>query len=231
MCQKNYFKDVLVGFTLPKESAGLFKISFFDIIIKPLLKAIERNERVTQNQEVSRYLKKASIVAFKCWIVEEINLPDHIKQMCKDVIEGNVSYDSVKWEEKMIYCAGTRLIGPDHSTGLGEALKNICEPNIVLNMSNAPLHEAEERIRIVLKQTDQTKKNLETNRLAQIVARYMVVNEYMDKYQELKFTSVSSTTRDVIEYYTLKEIIINERFQELKHDLAEDISEVTHRLL
>ncbi len=45
-----------------------------------------------------------------------------------------------------------------------------------------------------------------------------MVNRYVDKFDELKIEAVSRNTRDVIDYYTLKEIITNERYVELKKE-------------
>jgi hypothetical protein len=59
----------------------------------------------------------------------------------------------------------------DHDANIYEVFKRLCEPTIILHMSNAPIYEAEDRIRIIVKETDNIKRGVEIDRLAMIVAR------------------------------------------------------------
>ena len=65
------FKYVLLRQTTPLESMPLMELGFFDIIIKPLMKMMERNLRVTQNEEEDAFLKDAVKNSFKEWLIVE----------------------------------------------------------------------------------------------------------------------------------------------------------------
>ena len=139
------FRNVLKGSTLPRESASLFKIGFFDIMIKPLLRTIERDQFITNDQGQTDFLKSAIKPLLLEWSNIEENLTPKIKQMIIQACSENVYYNSWEWEKEVRKEAATRLFRNSINQNLSLKLENLTEPNIVFFLSNAPSHIIKER--------------------------------------------------------------------------------------
>ena len=71
--RKTIFNDLLKRSTQPKESATLLGCSYYSIIIKPLLKIIDKSSQENNGEELIHFLKEATKKAFLYWTVTEQN--------------------------------------------------------------------------------------------------------------------------------------------------------------
>ena len=70
-----FFNDIFVRKTLPRESRTLLGISFYSIIIKPILKILDK-DHIKKDTEKNNFFKEALKSIVKIWInVETNNIP------------------------------------------------------------------------------------------------------------------------------------------------------------
>ena len=62
--RKIIFTNLLEYSTMPRESASSFRLGFYDIIIRPVLKLIKRNKEYVNNPEEDEILKNVIYLNF-----------------------------------------------------------------------------------------------------------------------------------------------------------------------
>ena len=70
--RKTIFRDVINFSTFPKESAAIIGLSYYNIIIKPLLKLYEKEEKISSPKHLE-FFREACKTAFKLWLSKESN--------------------------------------------------------------------------------------------------------------------------------------------------------------
>ena len=75
------FNQVLQRSTLPRESSHLFRLSFYDVMIRPLLRTIDRDFNNIGNQDQTSFLKDTMRPAFLKWIEIEEKQPQKFQNM------------------------------------------------------------------------------------------------------------------------------------------------------
>lgn len=99
MIRKTIFYDIMGEATIPKESFAAFGMSFYDIIVRPTLKMIQRSERVTADDEESEMLKEASKKIFKVWLSGEQNHTLSIRKEITEIIEDRKWLTVEEWDK------------------------------------------------------------------------------------------------------------------------------------
>jgi hypothetical protein len=89
---------VLFRDTFPKESGTILGISYFSIIVRPLLKIITKQKQNNINDGYTDFLYESSKKAFIIWNKVEENNTDGIKKLIPDYIEGNRFISLEEWE-------------------------------------------------------------------------------------------------------------------------------------
>ena len=79
--RKFIFVHLIEFSTLPRESASAFKLGYYDIIIRPVKKLLERNYNFTNNKEEEEMLNECLNISFKNWIIQEPKYTEKIKVM------------------------------------------------------------------------------------------------------------------------------------------------------
>jgi hypothetical protein len=77
--RKIIFRHIIDEATLPRESAALFDCSYYDIIVKLMIKLIERDARITGEEAQTRFLIESARGAFSHWLIAEPNLTSEVK--------------------------------------------------------------------------------------------------------------------------------------------------------
>ena len=88
-----FFNHILDLTTLPWETAAPFKAEFFDIILKPVIRIIERNNSVIAEKELSFICKNVFTIVMSVWQELEPSLSEIMAKVITQVL--NVS----KWED------------------------------------------------------------------------------------------------------------------------------------
>ena len=79
------FNDILDRKTLPRETGTLLGISFYSIIIKPILKILDK-EHIKKDMDKYNFFKDAPKSTFKTWISVEPNNTPNIKIYIDDLL-------------------------------------------------------------------------------------------------------------------------------------------------
>jgi hypothetical protein len=225
------FQHIFDYATLPRESASSFKAGFFDIILKPMIRIMERNEVVLGDQDQTEYIRQAVRKALVTWRDFEPNLGQRVINVISEVYAGSRWLSSADWVELMRYESGERLLkGRNSNDDLGKRLASIFQPNVVLNLSNAPIHEMESRMEGMIKgDSEAYGRNYDRTRL--VIYRLVMVRNF------LEMSGCSSDAIDevgsvetVIEKYTMMEChvrnkagTIEDRVVKETKDLMEEV--------
>ena len=93
---------------MPRESGSLIGISFYSIIIKPLLK-LYKKEYELNDEEMIEFMKESIKQAFKTWIKYEPNNTLQIKEYINDLLSSNKLHTLEEFEHYIYDEAATRL--------------------------------------------------------------------------------------------------------------------------
>ena len=96
--RKIIFRHVIDGSTMPREASALYSCSYYDTIIRPLVKLLERDQRMTGDQEQSEFLRDSARPAFSNWLVAEPNLDIDVKTLIADVVESKRWATTQEWD-------------------------------------------------------------------------------------------------------------------------------------
>ena len=98
-------------------------------------------------------------------------------------------------------------------------------------MSDVPVHETYERVRIAIRQTDAMKKEIEKSRMRIIVERFVVPIQYIRGSPEVKLELTDRSPSGIIEHYTIKEVKIGIEVQKIKQQVEAIIKQVADELI
>ena len=96
--RKTIFNDLLKRSTQPKESATLLGCSYYSIIIKPLLKIIDKSSQENNSKDLIQFLKEATKKAFLYWTVAEQNHSQPIIENIKMYVENKKNITINDWD-------------------------------------------------------------------------------------------------------------------------------------
>ena len=86
--RKTIFSDVIDFSTFPKESGVILGLSFYNIIIKPLLKIYEKEKKISIPEHLS-FFRESCKIAFRLWLQKEPNSTTPIKYLIEDRLSYN----------------------------------------------------------------------------------------------------------------------------------------------
>ena len=87
--------------TLPHKNASSFGLSYYEIIVRPVLKLRDRNMIYTNNKEEDEMIGKALVSIYKTWLTVEPKHTDKIKEIITANIERKKN-DNYKYFDKII---------------------------------------------------------------------------------------------------------------------------------
>ena len=131
--RKIIFTNLLEYSTMPKESASSFRLGYYDVIIRPVLKLIKRNKEYVNNPEEDEMLKDAAKKLFEFWLLAEPNQTDKIKEKIEKNIT-NVNENHEELDKLIDFESFTRLY-KNHNPNPEELkrLRCIKSPGLYIN--------------------------------------------------------------------------------------------------
>ncbi|MGL4521223.1 MAG: reverse transcriptase domain-containing protein [Bacilli bacterium] len=236
LIRKIIFRYILEGSTLPRESASIFKISYFNIIVKPLLKTIERNARINGIDDQTKFTQECAIKAIKHWLVAE---PKHTNRI-NTIIINMIQKAETNW------LSSTELEAEIQNEALeriyrGEEIiektminfQNVKEPNIILNLSNEPKHEIVELLKLYNKSNNIDDKNREKNRITNVIKRLNTPFVYLNNQQEeiIVQQDQKNSLDNIIENFTLYEIQIEDAYYKIKQEACKEADKIAQQII
>ena len=107
---------------------------------------IERNEFVTEDEDMTIFLKQLCIPIFQSWMRCEENLTPEVKTAIANLIENGVWLSSNVWKDLVKTQATIRLFRNCDLLATYPKLKNLKQPTLILLLSNAPAHILRQKV-------------------------------------------------------------------------------------
>ena len=133
------FRDIIQYSTMPKESSALYGLSYYNIIIRSLIKiiltAVSKN-----NEEYINFLYEATKKAFTLWTNFEKYHNEKILNLIDKVIKDSTMPPLEEWDKLILEDAANRLF---KNCIIPEKIINISKqkvPRLIELLSNAPIH-------------------------------------------------------------------------------------------
>lgn len=96
------FRSILKAQTSPLETALRLGIGYYNLIIRPLIKLIEKYQTFNNNMETYKFLQSATIKAFAYWKNLEQKLPEEVEIKLNRIINNN-EWTLIKEIDALIY--------------------------------------------------------------------------------------------------------------------------------
>ena len=215
------FTNLLEYSTMPRETASSFRLGYYDIIIRPVLKLIKRNKEFTQNIEEDSMLKEAAKELFKYWLIAEPNQTEKVKEAInkniKDIDDNHESLD------KIIDTECFSRLYKNHALDLDEIKKLRCikSPGLLVLISNEPIHEFKQRL-IKFYRAEEDNIN-EYNKMLKIIIKLYNIQEYISKNAGEPLQNeilINEDTDSQLEKMIIKEIQIREKWKKIKTEVT-----------
>ena len=207
--RKFIFNNLIEFNTLPRESASAFGLGYYEIIIKPIKKLIERNKSFSGNEEETNMLNESLISALKQWLIAEPNQ----KEIIVDNIEKNKT-SNLKEFEAILINEYTERLYRNHiiNNEIAQKLKKVKSPSLIILLSNEPEYEIKQKINKLLNVKEQEKIDDIKMKMVQKVNKIKSVIEF------IKENKTADSPNDIIENIhiendQLTNLIINEDYK------------------
>lgn len=226
------FNSVLQKSTLPRETASLLKIGFYNILVRPTLKIYLKIKELDTDTNMENFLLEATINAMKQWLESEPNHTTALKTKIIDMIDRKIVL-SVEDLDKWIRAdAIERLFRGTTSLGKIENLQKIQEPEVLLYLSNAPKHMVEENVRQYNKK-DVDDRDQSAKAINEIVIKYLLGVELMKSNIPSTAAKPDGKTDTIswLEYLTIKEVRLEQFAETILPELEENASRITSDIL
>ena len=140
------FRNILKAQTSPLETAVTLGIGYYNLIIRPLIKLIEKYKAFNNNTETYKFLQSATIKAFAYWKNLEQKLPEEVEIKLNRIINNN-KWTLIEEIDALIYRnISTRLFRNCKNIKQIKDLKALKYPNYIYLLSNASAHEISDTI-------------------------------------------------------------------------------------
>ena len=174
--RKTIFRDVIDFSTFLKETSVILGLSFYSIIIKPLLKIYQKEKKISIQEHLA-FFKDACKIAFQLWIQKEPNNTEPVKQLIEDFLSNN-NFHELEEYEKIIYKeSAKRLYRNQQIPDIATRLAKTKLPRILEITSNAPLHFKEGTIKTnILQKKEPDIQEIKKN-LSMTISQYILIQK------------------------------------------------------
>jgi len=211
--RKFIFNNLIEFNTLPRESASAFGLGYYEIIIKPIKKLIERNQIFSGNEEETNMLNESLISALKQWLIAEPNHTKKVKEIIVDNIEKNKT-SNLKEFEAILINEYTERLYRNHiiNNEIAQKLKKVKSPSLIILLSNEPEHEIKQKINKLLNVKEQEK--IDDIKMKKV----QKVNKIKSAIEFIKENKTADSPNDIIENINIENVqltnlIINEDYK------------------
>ena len=233
--RKFIFDNIIEYKTLPRESASVFGLGYYELIIRPIKKLIERNYEYTKNEDEDKMLNDSLKDAFKFWLIAEPKHNDNINELIVNNIEGTKK-SNLKELDEALKDEKIERIFRNHNIKkeIVNNLKKVKSPSIIILISNEPEHEIKQKIVQYITEEETEKKNMYKDKINNIISKLKVIIEYIKNYKVIDDNDINKNNNNIEEQiidYTIKEIKIKKRWNNLKEQWKTNINDFTENLI
>jgi hypothetical protein len=172
--RKIIFRDILKKQTSPLEAAAPLGLGFYNIIIRPILKVIDREFKFIKNSEHTDTLKSAAKKAIIFWKSIEKKLPSEIEEEITKMIENKEWPELIELDKKIYNNLAIRLIRNSEENLTINDSRSLKYPNYIYILSNALAHEIIDTLIQNENLKDDYKKKVNENRALILIKEYVL---------------------------------------------------------
>ena len=209
------FRELLERKTIPRETCTILGLSFYSIIIKPILKLLNKEHIKADNDMINFYIEAMKNI-FKTWLKVEPNNTEKIKQYIDELLTNNTLKSIDEFEEEIYNQAAIRL---HRNKTIPEKVKNLSKanmPRLLELTSNAPQHLIEEVIRQKIIDSEDIQEETIGKMVHEQILGYITINQTLECEIPKIEKPNQENIKDILEYqqlYDLKiEIIVDKKF-------------------
>ncbi|MBI2271685.1 MAG: hypothetical protein HYU69_15185 [Bacteroidetes bacterium] len=212
--RKIIFSRILQRDTTPRECMAFFKLGYYEIMIRPLIK-IYNGDYYKDRAEEKEMILTSIITTMKQWTEAEENLGENLMKNIIPIIEGKQkTINLAEWDNSRIDDALKRISRGEINTTFKP---RIILPTVLLYATNAKIHELEARLIKIGKSTDQTIKQKEKEAAHAIIKNYVTTIAYSSTWKHQEETKQKLNWANVLEESSLEEYIIRYRVKEIEY--------------
>ena len=212
------FKYLIEFSTLPRESASAFGLGYYEVILRPVMKLRKRSKININNADEDELLKEGIKEIMKQWLVSE---PKHTDEIKTRIIKNtnNEIEDSFEEFDKLLALESFNRLYKGHEINLEESqkLRIINSPGLIVLISNEPIHELKQRIKLVLKKNDEK----EYRKIKNILNKLYTIKEYAETNDDYIEEQIKVNTEDIELDCIIKEIKIKEKWKTIKNRIKD----------
>ena len=170
--RKIIFRNILEKQTTPLETMISLGLGYFNLIIKPMLKLINKEYKFSKNDVHYKFLKSAAQKALIHWKKLEEKLPEEIDTLITEMINGKKWFEASELEKKIYTNIGTRLYRNNVNIEINlKDIRGLKYPNYLYLLSNAISHEIIDTILQKEKSKNEKDKELKSKRIKILITR------------------------------------------------------------
>ena len=155
--RKIIFRDILRTQTSPLESMVTLGLGYYNIIIKPILKIIEKSKTFNNQTSQQNFLIKAAKKTLAYWKNLEQKLPQEIEVTINKLLNNEIWINAKEMDLLIYNNLGARLFRNSNEINVIKDIRSLKYPNYLYILSNAAIHEIIDTL-IQMKKAKDTKK-------------------------------------------------------------------------
>ena len=227
--RKAIFTKVIDFSTMPREAASLIGLSYYSIIIKPLLK-IHKKYQETNNKDMEQFMEEACKKAFTIWTKEfaEPNNTYAIKVLINDLLIHNKFHTLEEYEKSIYKEVAIRLFKNKVLPNEIEKIAKLKLPMTIEIASNNTEHLIIAAIEQYLKkEKDDTilEKTIKTP-IIKYVTLYLMGGEEISIPQKPD----PENLKDIIEYHQLYDLQVDLKISKFKDNILQNSKDIIEEL-
>jgi len=161
-------------------------IDYYDIILRPLIKLVERYKNLRDNNDEINFLKSAVTKSIIFWLQTEKKHPDKEKEILQKIAL-NQTWIKAKELDAILYKnIGTRLMRNNNKSINIKDLGIMKFPNINYFLSNAPYHEIIDTAIIRESKESDKEKDIKFERMKDITKQILIGSEIAVKLKDVE---------------------------------------------
>ena len=140
--RRTIFRDILKTQTSPLETAVTLGLGYYNIVIRPMIKAIEREFNFFKENSHLEFLQNAAKKALTHWKILEQKIPESVEKEIEEMINSNKWYAKIELDKIIYNSMANRFIlnsGAESLTIFDS--RSLKYPNYLYLLSNAGTHE------------------------------------------------------------------------------------------
>lgn len=228
--RKAIFTKVIDFSTMPREAASLIGLSYYSIIIKPLLK-MHQKYKLANDKDMEEFMKEACKKAFLLWTKEiaEPNNTTPIKNLINDLLSHNTFHTHSEYEDCIYREVAKRLY---KNKTLPQDIINIAKlklPMLIEISSNNTEHLIIAAItQHLLKKKDE---KIFINTVKVPILKYITLTERGGEEISTLEKPDPENLKDILEYHQLYELQVDIKLSNHKDTIIQKTGEILEEII